>query len=99
MFKILALSTLVISMTVIAQDGEDNGIYLDQSYFDVSLPATYERCQDTQGMEHYLASLGAQDVDKLKNFNAFLIGCQALLQDRIAKNKEQVAKLEKEQKK
>ena len=93
-----AAFTLCVSLSSVnaAQEEKDSGIYLDSNYFDTSLPATYERCQDTVKMEQYLNSLGANDVDKLKKFNAFLIGCQALLQDRIAKTKEQVSKLEQE---
>lgn len=48
-------------------------------------------------MENYLNTLGANDGAKLKKFNAFLIGCQALLQDRIAKTKEQISIIEAKQ--
>lgn len=97
----LTCSCLVImaaNLPVLAQEQQnDTGIYLDNSYFDDSLPATYERCQDTKHMENYLNSLDNNDGAKLKKFNAFLIGCQALLQDRIAKTKEQIYEIEAKQ--
>lgn len=92
---LLVLSTHNPAMA--QNENNDSGIYLDNSFFDDSLPATYERCQDTKHMENYLNTLGANDGAKLKKFNAFLIGCQALLQDRIAKTKEQISNIEAKQ--
>ena len=72
------------------------GKALDGAAFDISLPATYERCQNTDKMAEYLKSIPAKDTAKLKEFNAFLLDCQKVLNEHIANTKERIAKLKEQ---
>lgn len=83
------LASLVLVSGVSAQEAKVE--------FDLSLPVTYERCQMMDELNAYVKTLAPDDLEQLKATQAFLVNCQALLEEQIISTQQKLSELKASQ--
>lgn len=83
------LASLVLVSGVSAQEAKVE--------FDLSLPVTYERCQMLDELNAYVKTLAPDDLEQLKATQAFLVNCQALLEEQISSTQQKLSELKASQ--